>query len=83
MDFIRKIDEKFADSSLWQFVKFNLVSFSITAIQLLLANYPQAGCKGGQRDSCANEKGKKYLPKTAEICGPLRPYEAQVWKITQ
>ena len=51
--------------------------------ELLLANYPRAGCKGGQRDSCANEKGKKYLPKTAEICAPLRPYEAQVWKITQ
>ena len=51
--------------------------------ELLLANYPRAGCKGGQRDSCANEKGKKYLPKTEEICGPLRPYEAQVWKITQ
>ncbi len=39
MDFIRKIDARFADSALWQFVKFNLVSFSITAIQLLLANY--------------------------------------------
>ena len=51
--------------------------------ELLLANYPRAGCKGGQRNPRANEKGKKHLPKTAEICAPLRPYEAQVWKITQ
>ena len=51
--------------------------------ELLLANYPRAGCKGGQRNPRANEKGKKHLLKTAEICAPLRPYEAQVWKITR
>ncbi len=35
---IRKLDEKYDDSGLWQFVKFNLVSLSITLVQLLLAN---------------------------------------------
>ena len=34
----RKLDEKFGNNAVWQFVKFNLVSLSITAVQLLLAN---------------------------------------------
>ena len=34
----RKLDEKFGNNSLWQLVKFNLVSLSITIVQLLLAN---------------------------------------------
>ena len=34
----RKLDDKFGNNAVWQFVKFNLVSFSITAVQLLLAN---------------------------------------------
>ncbi len=38
MDFLRKIDNRFGDSTLWQFIKFNLVSFSITILQLALAN---------------------------------------------
>ena len=38
MDSWKKIDNRFGDSSLWQFVKFNLVSFSITLLQLALAN---------------------------------------------
>ena len=35
---LKKIDKRFGDSTLWQFVKFNLVSFSITSLQLALAN---------------------------------------------
>ena len=35
---LKKIDRRFGDSTLWQFVKFNLVSFSITLLQLGLAN---------------------------------------------
>lgn len=38
MNIFKKLDDKFGDSSLWQFVKFNLVSLSITIVQLLLAN---------------------------------------------
>ena len=38
MFFLRKLDARFGDSTLWQFVKFNLVSFSITVVQLTLAN---------------------------------------------
>ena len=38
MNLWKKIDNRFGDSTLWQFVKFNLVSFSITLLQLALAN---------------------------------------------
>ena len=38
ISFLKKIDRRFGDSTLWQFVKFNLVSFSITLLQLALAN---------------------------------------------
>ena len=38
MSLLKKIDRRFGDSTLWQFVKFNLVSFSITLLQLALAN---------------------------------------------
>lgn len=38
MNPLRKLDDKFADNSVWQFVKFNLVSLSITVVQLILAN---------------------------------------------
>ena len=38
MFFLRKLDTRFGDNTLWQFVKFNLVSFSITVVQLALAN---------------------------------------------
>ncbi|MCR5067979.1 MAG: hypothetical protein K6A14_07960 [Erysipelotrichaceae bacterium] len=38
MGFIRNLDRKYEDSAIWQFIKFNLVSFSITAVQLILAN---------------------------------------------
>lgn len=34
----KKLDDKFGDSSLWQFIKFNIVGFSITFVQLVLAN---------------------------------------------
>ena len=34
ISFLKKIDTRFGDSALWQFVKFNLVSFSITLQQL-------------------------------------------------
>ena len=35
---MRKLDTRFGDNILWQFIKFNLVSFSITLLQLALAN---------------------------------------------
>ena len=35
---LRKLDTRFGDNTLWQFIKFNLVSFSITVLQLALAN---------------------------------------------
>ena len=35
---MKTIDDRFGDSTIWQFVKFNLVSFSITLLQLALAN---------------------------------------------
>ena len=38
MNFLNKIDNRLGDSTLWQFIKFNLVSFSITLLQLALAN---------------------------------------------
>ncbi len=38
MGFIKDFDNRHADSAIWQFIKFNLVSMSITAVQLLLAN---------------------------------------------
>ncbi len=38
MEFLRRLDEKYGSSALWQFVKFNIVSFSTSLIQLLLAN---------------------------------------------
>ena len=38
ISFLKKINTRFGDSALWQFVKFNLVSFSITLLQLALAN---------------------------------------------
>ena len=38
MSFLKKIDTRFGDSTLWQFVKFSLVSVSITLLQLALAN---------------------------------------------
>ena len=38
MEYLRRLDEKYADSSLWQFVKFNIVSFTTSLVQLLLAN---------------------------------------------
>ena len=38
ISFLKKVDTRFGDSALWQFVKFNLVSFSITLLQLALAN---------------------------------------------
>ena len=38
MFLLKKLDARFGDSTLWQFIKFNLVSFSITVLQLALAN---------------------------------------------
>ena len=38
MSLLKKIDTRFGDNTIWQFVKFNLVSFSITLLQLALAN---------------------------------------------
>ena len=38
MSLLRKLDTRFGDSTLWQFIKFNLVSFSVTLLQLALAN---------------------------------------------
>lgn len=38
MSFLKKLDARYGDRALWQFIKFNLVSTSITILQLLLAN---------------------------------------------
>ena len=38
MSLLKKLDTRFGDNTLWQFIKFNLVSFSITLLQLALAN---------------------------------------------
>ena len=38
MGFIKKLDKRYENSTLWQFIKFNIVSLSITLVQLLLAN---------------------------------------------
>ena len=35
---LRKLDTRFGYNTLWQLIKFNLVSFSITVLQLALAN---------------------------------------------
>ena len=37
MSLLKKLDSRFGDSTLWQFIKFNLVSLSITLLQLALA----------------------------------------------
>ena len=51
--------------------------------ELLLANYPRAGCRDGKKESRSKKSREKLPAKTAGICSPLRPYEAQVWKITE
>ena len=38
IELYKNFDDRHADSSLWQFVKFNIVSFSISLLQLFLAN---------------------------------------------
>ena len=38
MSIISKLDEKYQKSAIWQFLKFNLVSFSVSVLQILLAN---------------------------------------------
>ena len=38
MGYLKKLDDRLADNSLWQLVKFTLLSQTITLLQLLLAN---------------------------------------------
>ena len=38
MSLLKKLDARYGDRALWQYIKFNLVSTSITLVQLLLAN---------------------------------------------
>ena len=38
MNIFKKFDERYGNSSTWQFIKFNLVSSSVSLLQLLLAN---------------------------------------------
>ena len=38
LSFIKRLDKKYEKNGLWQFLKFNLISFSTSLIQLLLAN---------------------------------------------
>lgn len=38
MAFLKTLDARYEDNTIWQFVKFNFVSFTITLLQLLLAN---------------------------------------------
>ena len=35
---LNSLDEKYAQNSIWQFIKFNLTGFTISFVQLLLAN---------------------------------------------
>lgn len=35
---LRQFNEKHAENALWQFIKFNLVSLSVSVVQLILAN---------------------------------------------
>ena len=51
--------------------------------ELLLANYPRAGTRDGKKDSAWKEIRKRHFVRVSEICRPLRPYEAQVWKIAE
>jgi hypothetical protein len=51
--------------------------------KLLLANYPRAGTRDGKKDSAWKEIRKRHFVRVSEICRPLRPYEAQVWKIAE
>ena len=38
MGLFRKIDERYGNSGIWQFIKFNIVSMSVYLLQMLLAN---------------------------------------------
>ena len=38
MNFLNNINEKYKDNTVWQFIKFNFVGFSISLVQLILAN---------------------------------------------
>ena len=38
MSVLKKLDARYGDAALWQFIKFNLVSTGITLLQLALAN---------------------------------------------
>ena len=38
MSLLKKLDARYGDAALWQFIKFNLVSTGITLLQLALAN---------------------------------------------
>lgn len=38
MGLIKRLDDRYGDSALWQFAKFNLVSLTVSAVQILLAN---------------------------------------------
>ena len=38
MSVLKKLDARYGDAALWQFIKFNLVSTGITLVQLALAN---------------------------------------------
>ena len=38
MNIIKNLNEKYKDNTVWQFIKFNLVGFSISLVQLILAN---------------------------------------------
>lgn len=38
MNLFKKFDEKYGDNGFWQFIKFNMVSFTTSIIQFLLAN---------------------------------------------
>lgn len=37
-EYLKKLDKKYEDNALWQFIKFNMVGSSVSLLQLLLAN---------------------------------------------
>ena len=38
MNVIKNLNEKYKDSTIWQFIKFNMLDFSISLVQIILAN---------------------------------------------
>ena len=57
MSLLKELDSRFGDSTLWQFIKFNLVSLSITLLQLALARLAATAFAGLGRTIAAMAAG--------------------------